>query len=194
MESLEYTWSDEQENKENELVSGTKSEVDYYRIVRTTLHGLDRVRLQASVSGLSICSVFISLGFSAWKYVDDIQIKGYDISLPLLLSFCAYNLAVLSGIQFILKVQMFSNFIKSCVLIAHDFEEKLVNQDAHKLTLQFEKHTYAGSRGDLLFKISLIFMVIISLFGVLITGGELMIRYSPMIAKFMNELFLARSL
>jgi hypothetical protein len=157
--------TEEHENEKNTLIGGTKSEIDYYRIVRTTLHGLDGVRLKASVSGLSVCSVFIGLGFTALKYVDDVNIMSYDIPLPLLLAFCAYLLATLSGIQFIKKVEMFSHFITCCVEISHDFENKLVVQEAHKLTRQFEKHTYAGSRGDNLFKSSLILMVCISVVG-----------------------------
>jgi hypothetical protein len=169
MESLEYTGFDEEENKENELVNGTKSEVDYYRIVRTTLHGLDGVRLNASVSGLTICSVFLGLSFTTQKYVDNICIMNYDIPLPLLLAYFSCFLAALNGIQFILKVQMFSNFIKSCVEIAKDFEKKLVNQEEHRLTFQFEKYTYAGSRGDNLFKLSLFLMVITSIIGMLMS-------------------------
>jgi hypothetical protein len=178
MKSPECTGFDEEENKENELVNGTKSEVDYYRIVRTTLHGLDGVRLNASVSGLSICSVFLGLSFTARKYVENICIIDYVIPLPLLLAYFSYSLATLTGIQFMLKVQMFSNFIKSCVEIAKEFEMKLVNQKEHRLTFQFQEYTYAGSRGDNLFKFSLFLMVIISIVGMLMSLLSLVINYT----------------
>lgn len=143
---------------------------EYYRIIRTTLPSFDAVRLNTSVSGLTICSAFLGVAFSTWKYSDVIQGIAKGFPLASVIAFFSCLLALIVGVQFIMKISMFSHFIASSVGVAKDFEDKLIVQEHHRLTHEFNKHKFAGANGDQLFKISLILLSSLAAFGVLFSA------------------------
>lgn len=155
------------EKNTHDLVSATKAEMEYYRVVRMTLHGLDGVRLNASVSGLTVCTGFIGVAFTSWKYAGEALVFGYSFSLACLLSLFACLIAMIVAIQFVGKISMFSHFIAKSVDIANDFEDKIVAQRKHKITGQFDRHSFAGHRGDFLFKTSLYLLLVIAGIGLI---------------------------
>jgi|GEM_PF-2212418 len=157
--------SDTEQPNGIEYVKGSKAEMEYYRVVRMTLHGLDGVRLNASVSGLTVCSAFIGVAFTSWKYAGVATISGHTFSMAFLLSAFSCLISAITAAQFVSKISMFSHFIAKSVDIAHDFENKMVANESHKITRQFDHHSLAGPRGDLLFKISLYALLALAIIG-----------------------------
>lgn len=153
----------------DEYVKGTKAEIEYYRVVRMTLHGLDGVRLNASVSGLTVCSAFIGVAFTSWKYAGVATICGLTFSIAFLLSAFSCLLSAFTAVQFALKISMFSHFIAKSVDIAKDFENRMVVNKSHKITRQFNRHKFGGAGGDLLFKISLYALFALATFGCILS-------------------------
>lgn len=161
-----YCGSDCSEN----LVTGTKEEHEYYRIVRTTLQGADGLRLQSASSGILLCSTFIGVGFTASKYLTEpLVAAAYPPNFGHWIALISYLVSIVVAVQYILKISMFSRFVDESAKIADAFERKLVVHEEHRLTDRFNKDRLAGPKGDPYFKTSLFVLGAVAFFGILFT-------------------------
>lgn len=142
----------------------------YYNLVRTTLHGLDGVRLRAAVSGLSLCTGYIAVGISMIHYVGIVDIFSKKIPVGHFFSAMLCFISALIADQFIRKIDMFSHFIACSVEIALSLEENLVHNRNLRLTAKFNEHKYAGKNGDKLFRSALVIIMVSAWIGVLISA------------------------
>lgn len=148
----------------NFLIDPGKGDLEYYRVVRMTLHGLDNTRLKAAVSGLSFCSAMIGVAITSWHYNDSIDLFGTTIPIfGYLISVAACYIGVISSSQFKKKIEMFNSFIVSSCDIAEAIEDKIFTDDKYKLTAQFNINPHAGKGGDKLFIKSLNLLKIFAL-------------------------------
>jgi|JI6StandDraft_1071083.scaffolds.fasta_scaffold108959_2 hypothetical protein len=149
------------------LVTGTKEEHEYYRIVRTTLQGADSLRLQSASSGLTLCSTFIGVGFTASKYLVEHPLPApYPPSFGHWIVLISFVISLVVAIQYILKISMFSRFINESAEIAKTFEDRLIVNQPHRLTDRFNQDRLAGPKGDPYFKTSLLLLAAVAFVGI----------------------------
>ncbi len=158
---------------------GTPEETLYYNTVRLTLQGLDGVRLTAAVSGLTLVSGLIGIGYSAKQYsfLDTFNLWGQPFPVSHLLAFTAFIVAFVVGEQYSRKISMFSHFIVSCVKIAKKIEKRCIQDESLQLTTQFNQHPNADKGGDKLFLRSLKILQYVALCGVLLSLYEIYHHY-----------------
>ncbi len=141
----------------------------YYNLVRTTIHGLDGIRLKAAVSGLSVCTGYIAVGITLIHYVGTVEILSINVPVGHIFSTALCIISSFIAFQFVRKISMFSYFIKHAVDIALTLEEELIPEEELRLTMQFNKHKYAGKNGDRLFKIAMYFIIFLACSGAIIS-------------------------
>jgi hypothetical protein len=147
--------------KENFINKDHSEEINYYDIVRSTLHGLDGIRLNAVVSGITLCVALLGAAIAAAN--TEINIKKivgvcFDVNPHLigfiLSSFLSF-ISLLVSDQFLKKINMFNYFIDQSVRISLRIEEKIIQAKNLRLTESFNAHTYGGRKGDQLFLLAL---------------------------------------
>ncbi len=154
----------------DKLVSGSSEEITYYQVIRSTLHSLDGIRLTAAVSGLTVCTSFIIVAITIIHYVGVIAIFSTNVPAGQIISIMLCFISARIAKQFIRKIDLFNHFIDCAVEIALRLEEKLLPDKKLRLTAIFNKHEFAGHRGDQLFKNALKLILFSAWVGVVMSG------------------------
>jgi hypothetical protein len=156
---------------ENKVISCPEVDLNYYVVVRNTLHGLDGVRLSTEVAGLTVSSGFLAAAIAAVQSINTYTIYGARVSLGLMVSAILNGLACITAYQFSKKIDMFNYFIGCSVDIALELERKMITENNHhlRLTAKFSDQTNAGKRGDKLFKLVIKTIGIFACLGALTT-------------------------
>lgn len=142
------------ENEKFEVITGSKETMEYYRIVRTTIHGLDGLRLRASASGVAVSSWFVGAAFASEKAISLLGIASQpalSALFSILISSACLAISFFSAYQYILKLKMFGEFLIIAVTIAEKIEEKYIPDASMRMTEQFSPTAHASGKGDVLF-------------------------------------------
>jgi len=150
-----------------------ESDVLYLQILRQTIQGLDNLRIQTIVAGLTFTLGLISASAFAWKNINPLTVNEYSVPLSDIIAFLLAFFATILCRPFIVKIKMFNTFIRSAVAIAVQIEGQLISDPAIRLTCEFEKcHGSAGRGGDFLFKVSLWIMQGIAIIASVFYGWQ----------------------
>jgi len=135
------------------------------------------MRLKAAVSGLTVVVGYIAAALTVIRLIESITIQNFKIPIGFLLATISCFIAAQVAQQFIWKIEMFNFFIASSVKIALALEKKIVDDENLRLTAAFEKHPYAGKKGDPLFLQALVLIKFIAWFGVILSAGACIYYY-----------------
>jgi hypothetical protein len=122
--------------------TGMQPDVTYLNTVRTTITTLDGHRMTAINYGIVIPSTaLIASATAIHNFRTENPALGYVLSAFLIFT------GILIAIVYMLKVNMFNDFIGEAVRIALDIERRVGIPEELRLTNGFEKHWAAGSKG-----------------------------------------------
>jgi hypothetical protein len=128
------------------VLHAESADLIFYSAVRTTIHGIDHLRIQVAVSGPTL--IILLLGVS--KYAAE-AIKPYGGLFAIAISV----LAALLGWSFRTTLTMFNCFLREAVEIGKAAENRMIDDPALselKMTWRFETtHGAAGRRGNAVF-------------------------------------------
>lgn len=145
------------------VVHASQEDMLYYQIVRTTIQGLDSLRITTVVAGLTFNFALLTAAAFVWQNIEGVDVAGCTVSIGCIAAILFSTVAGLLNHPFLKKLQMFNKFIKRSVTIAGKLEEISIGKDELRLTRMFEdSHPNAGKGGDFVFQIALKVMTVVS--------------------------------
>ena len=150
--------------EEKRVVRTSSEDILYYQIVRTTIQGLDSLRITTVVAGLTFNFALLTAAAFAWENIKTpVDMGGCSVSIGCIAAILFSVIAGLLNHPFLKKIDMFNKFIKRSVSIAGTLEERAIQEEALRLTKVFEdSHPNAGKGGDFIFQIALKVMTVVS--------------------------------
>lgn len=133
------------------LFTGTGEDAAFYSVVRSTIHGLDQLRIHVVVASLTLMLGLLTAGGASW-----IQLAGkrilHDYVPPGAVAGLAFSVfSLLVGLVFIFKLALFNSFLPKAVEIAKDVEQHTISMEGHRMTQAFDEHRLAGRGGQAVF-------------------------------------------
>lgn len=147
----------------NFVVQASPEDMLYYQIVRTTIQGLDSLRITTVVAGLTFNFALLTASAFVWQNIDPIMVAGCNVPIGCLAAILFAVIAAVLNYPFLGKIKMFNKFIKKSIDIAIKLEEISIRQDLLRLTGQFtDEYPSARGGGDHIFKVALWVMTVVS--------------------------------
>jgi hypothetical protein len=154
------------------VIAGDNKDLLSYRVVRLTISNLGHLRLQATVSGITLSTAFLGVGYAAWHYVPKMKLLGRSFDLGAPLAFVACAISMMLAIQFLRKIRLYTNYLDESLDIACMLERNLIDDPSYRLTERFHAEIASGSSATLLFVTSVYALIAMAFIGVLLGIAE----------------------